>query len=131
MIASTPTPSKPFSRKSREAVSTIRSRFSAALSRLTRICTSILPLDNIYDDYHLTSNMTTVIYQLSGASHERSRNSTRHGRLCGHRRHLCRPSRKAWLRSHPGGPKRGEASVPCGQSDERDGTVRQGAARRP
>src|SRR5260370_39419262 len=56
MIASRATRSKPFSRKSREAVSTIRSRFSAAFSRLTRICASLLPLDRIYDDYHVTRN---------------------------------------------------------------------------
>src|SRR5215471_19720603 len=63
MIASRPTPSKPFSRKSREAVSTIRSRFSAAFSRLTRICASLLPLDRIYDDYHVTTIMTIVMYR--------------------------------------------------------------------
>src|SRR5580704_751935 len=54
MIASTPTPSKPFSRNIREAVSTIRLRFSAACSRLTRIVSprSHSPLDRTYDAYH-------------------------------------------------------------------------------
>src|SRR5260370_38399968 len=56
MISSTPTPSKPFSRNSRAAASTIRSRFSAAFSRLTRIRSAfpIAPLDRIYDERHVT-----------------------------------------------------------------------------
>src|SRR6516162_7590654 len=37
MMASSPTPSNPLSRNKREAVSTIRARFSAAFSRVTRI----------------------------------------------------------------------------------------------
>src|SRR5258708_1833932 len=62
MIASTPTPSKPLSRNIRAAVATIRLRFSAACSRLTRIAAPRRrSLDRIYDAHHQYAKMTIVI----------------------------------------------------------------------
>src|SRR5271155_5269572 len=72
MIASPPPPSKPCSRNIRDAVSTIRWRFSAACSRLTRICPS-LPLCRT----PLTGYMTSLIYQNKCRSSSIIRNARR------------------------------------------------------
>src|SRR6202043_976017 len=94
MIASTPTPSKPLSRNIRAAVATIRLRFSAACSRLTRIVAPRphSPLDRIDDTYHEYVEMTNVINKsepgfivsASGVGHDRhslSHRSDRRGGL--------------------------------------------------
>jgi hypothetical protein len=57
MRSATPIPSKPRSRNSWAAASTIRSRFWAACSRLTfiLILLAVVSLDSIHDDRHIMS----------------------------------------------------------------------------
>src|SRR5260370_39425232 len=66
MIASTPAPSKPFSRSSGAAVSTIRLRLSAACSLLTRISHPsplLTPLTEYMTHIMNIVKMTNVIYK--------------------------------------------------------------------